>query len=595
MILSLLVFSAVAAPSADTIASSYQQGVAYTIEARLDEQAQVLRARARLEYTNNSPVSLDTIWLHQHLNAFRPNSAWARRELEYGVRRFQDLGPAEHAYERFSSVQVDGRDVAPVYPGAPDSTVVALPLPRSLLPGASITVEMDWSARPSTLPRRQGRAGRHYDFAQWYPRIAVHEAGGWQTQPLLPQGEFYGEFASYDVTVQVAADQVIGAVGVPVDGDPGWRPAPRTSQPLLQRDAYPARAPRSLGFLAAEPADGERRVRWRAEGVHHFAWSVDPDYILESGQTRRTGDAGGIIAVHVLYRPADQDWAGGVALGRTIQALDWVQQLFGPYPWPQLTNLRRIEGGGTEFPMMMMNGSPSEGLIVHEMVHQYLHGILANNEWRDGWLDEGFTDFITNWYHEEQGRTNVWNAGMAAIRERERLAQTYPIARPGAEFPDPATYTAMTYRKTGLIFRMLRDLVGEPAMRQVLRTYYTENKLQHVTEADLRSAVNQVTGEDFDWFFQQWFHTTGTLDYAFGHTSTERMADGRWRTRVDVLRLGQAWMPVRVQVGDQVHTLSSRNRRQTLELITREHPREAAIDPDNILIDLDPSTNRVRL
>ena len=124
-------------------AADFAQGVDYRIEASLDETAQVLRGRARLRYTNNSRATLDTLWIHQHLNAFRPNSAWARRELEYGERRFTDLGPDEHAFERFGSVTIDGAAVRPVYPGAPDSTVAALPLPRRLAPGQSVTVVMD--------------------------------------------------------------------------------------------------------------------------------------------------------------------------------------------------------------------------------------------------------------------------------------------------------------------------------------------------------------------------------------------------------------------------------------------------------------------
>src|SRR5918994_693345 len=89
----------------------FEQGVAYRIEARLDEGTDVLAGRARLRYTNNSRERIDTLFFHLHLNAFRPNSAWARRELQFGERRFQDLGPGQHAYERLKSVEVDGRRV----------------------------------------------------------------------------------------------------------------------------------------------------------------------------------------------------------------------------------------------------------------------------------------------------------------------------------------------------------------------------------------------------------------------------------------------------------------------------------------------------
>ena len=127
-----------AAPlAAQRAGQSWQQGVDYRIEARLDEGSDVLHGRARLRYTNRSPNRLDTLYLHQHLNAFRPNSAWARREASYGEMRFQNLGPADHAYERFTAVRVNGREVRPVYPGAPDSTVVAIPLPTPLRAGES--------------------------------------------------------------------------------------------------------------------------------------------------------------------------------------------------------------------------------------------------------------------------------------------------------------------------------------------------------------------------------------------------------------------------------------------------------------------------
>ncbi|HEY0306489.1 MAG TPA: hypothetical protein VGC44_16055, partial [Longimicrobiales bacterium] len=144
----------------------FHQGVHYTIEGVLNDSSHVLRARERIRYANNSQQKIDTIWFHLHLNAFRPGSAWAKRELEFNNRRFQDLGPDDHAYERVRSVRVGGRLVKPVFPGAPDSTVMAVPLPTTLHPGMSVSLLIDWNARLSTLPRRQGRRGHHYDFAQ---------------------------------------------------------------------------------------------------------------------------------------------------------------------------------------------------------------------------------------------------------------------------------------------------------------------------------------------------------------------------------------------------------------------------------------------
>jgi hypothetical protein len=581
--------AAMPAPATDLApreAADFRQGVDYRIEATLDESTDVLSGRARLRYTNHAPGTIDTLYFHQHLNAFRPNSAWAQRELQFGQRRFQDLGSQEHAFERLTLAEVGGQRVQPVYPGAPDSTVVAIPLPASLGSGQTAEVHMEWQARLSTTPRRQARRGRHHDWAHWYPRIAVFNRDGWNVQQLLPQGEFWGEFASYDVTLDVAAVQVIGATGVPVEGDPGWERVRAAGEIHYRRDAYPAQPATSLGLLDAQPQAGRKRVRWRADEVIHFAWSADPDFVYEGGLWRD-------IPVHVLYqRGAAGEWGNGVALERTYNAMEWTDSIFGRYVYPQITNLHRIEPGGTEFPMLIMDGSASQGLIVHEIVHQYLHAILANNEWADGWLDEGLTSFATNWYFEAQGQQGVWDRTLEVARDWERRGRTQPIALPGADFVDFQTYQAMTYTKASLVFRMLREMVGEDTMVRILRTYYEQNTLQHVFEHDLRRAVNQVTGRNYDWFFDQWLHTTATVDYGIADARTEQQGDGRWRTRVVVVRSGEAWMPVELQAGDTTVVLESRERRQVAEVVTRERPREAVLDPRNVLLDVDPTNNR---
>ncbi|MFL5382720.1 MAG: M1 family metallopeptidase [Longimicrobiaceae bacterium] len=573
----------------------FQQGVDYRIEARLDETTHVLHGRARLRYVNRSRARLDTLYVHQHLNAFRPNSAWARRELQFGQRRFQDLGPDDHAYERFTSVTVNGRAVSPVYPLAPDSTVAAIPLPRRLAPGDSATVMMDWDARLATVPRRQGRAGRHYDFAQWYPRVAPYDRFGWAAHPLLPQGEFYGEFATYDVTLDVAADQVIGATGIAVAGDPGYEVTQADRLVYRRGSGVP------LQLLTGSPAARRKWVRFHAENVHHFAWSIDPRYQHDrvTRMSLSEGAAGTrpLPTIHVLYLPGDTSWARNVAARRTYDALTWLGGKMSPYPWPQLTNLHRLDAGGTEFPMVIMDANASEGLIVHETAHQWVHGILANNEWKEGWLDEGFASFLTNWYFEEKNRTtgdttDVWRGTMRALEALERTDSVQPIALPAEAFVNFRIYNAMTYTKPSAVLRMLREYLGAPTMERVLREYSRRHQFRHVTGDDFRRVAEQVSGRPLGWFWDQWINRTDKLDYSVASATSRQLPSGRWRTTVVVQRAGQAWMPVDVRVGDVTRRLTSRLRRQTLVVTTAAKPAEVFVDPRWILIDYDRANNR---
>ena len=582
--LKLMLFALGVGAPGDT---GYAQGVEYRIEATLDERSEVLRGRAQLRYTNRAPAPLDTLYFHQHLNAFRPNSAWARRELEYGIERFQRLGPQEHGFERLRSARVNGRVVRAAYPFAPDSTVLALPLPEPLRTGRAATVALEWDARPATIPRRQGRMGRHYDFAHWYPRIAVHEDGAWQVQPLLPQGEFYGEFASYDVTLDVAADQVLAATGVPVAGDPGWAGVARAgaAPPRYARDAYPPRDARSLGLLPSRPAAGRKHVRWRAERVHHFAWNADPRFVYEGGEWRG-------IPLHALFLPFDTAWPDGRAIRRMRESLDWLDGVFGRYPYPQLTASRRIESrGATEFPMLMMNSSGSRGQVMHETVHQFAHAVLANNEWRDAWLDEGLTDFLTLWWWEEQGLAQ-WRPVIDSIQHRQAVGAVQPVAIAAREFGDPRIYSLMSYDKAALVFRMLREYLGADVMRGVLRHYYEQNAFTHVDEADFRRSAEAVSGQELDWFFDQWLHGNAQLDYALGEVGWGIRPEGGYRLRIEVVRNGEAWMPVLLRAGSVERLLDSRERRQIVALDVPELPDAVVLDPERVLIDVDPRNNR---
>src|SRR5207247_9942037 len=184
----------------------WQQRVAYEIVASLDEPSGVLSGNVRITYVNQSPDTLRDFHVHQYLNAFRPGSRWAAVDSAEGRVRFQHMKDPDYAFERITAATVMGESRKPDYPYTPDSTIAHWSLPRALAPGDSLVVEIAWQARPSTLPRRQGRRGRRFDFAPWYPKVGVCDKCGREGRPVYPLGEVYGGSASYEVTLGGAAE-----------------------------------------------------------------------------------------------------------------------------------------------------------------------------------------------------------------------------------------------------------------------------------------------------------------------------------------------------------------------------------------------------
>jgi len=570
----------------------WQQDVRYTVRAALDEPSGVMMAAGRIVYRNNSPDTLRAFYVHLYLNAFRPASRWAENERREGVKRFGELPDPYHAFERLGRVLAGGVPVRPTYPYAPDSTIAGFPLPSPLAPGDSLTVDLEWESRLSVIPRRQGRQGRRFDFVQWYPKVVVYDRFGWETHPLYMAGEFYGEFATYDVSLDLPGDQVAAATGVPVEGDPGWAAARATPETPVtsQADWYGSRP--GAGALAAwGPArEGRKRVRFYAEQVHDFALSLNPEYVYEEGRF-------GATVLRTLYLPQDRaTWGGGIVIQRMAHLMGWMDTIFGAYPWPQFTALHRVEGGGTEFPMVVMNGGPSEGLIFHEGGHEYLYGILGNNEWKDGWLDEGFTSFQSGWHSQVARREGPGargqgpgtrgqgpgTRGQVAILGMDLDGWSQPLSLPAELYSDFSVYNQMVYSKGALFFEMLRYVVGEDAFRRGLREYYARWKLRHVDEHALRGAMEAASGQDLSTFFAEWLHGTPLVDYGVRGVQRERTVDG-WRTRIEIERLGDGVMPVdiAVPVGDSVLVVraSGRTPREVVEVVTATRTGRIELDP----------------
>ena len=575
----------------------WQQRLEYRIEARLDEDQGTLSGTQLVRYHNNSPDTLRTVSFHLYLNAFRPGSRWAEADSTEGRRRFNDLRDPDFGFNRVSEVTIGDIPVEPVYPFAPDSTIVRFALPAAVAPGDSFAVSMRWAARPSTTPRRQGRRGRHYDFAQWYPRVVAYDRYGWAEHPLYPAGEFYGDFGDFRVTLDLPEDQVVGATGVPVCGDPGWSRANAIpAEPVaLGRDAYGVPV-----CDTGSPAPGRKQVVFDAREVHHFALSMNPDYRYEGGRF-------GQVLVHVLYQPGDTAiWGGGVAVQRTRVALEWLDALFGPFVWPQITNLHRIDRGSTEFPMMVHNSSAGQSLILHEVGHNYLMGILANNEWREGFLDEGFTNFQTTWFNELQGTAGTKELLEYSVLLSDLDGRSEPTSLVSERYRDFSSYSAMVYNRGELFFHQLRQIVGDATMHEILRAYYRRWKLRHVDETAFRTVAEEVSGRDLGGFFAQWLHGTELYDYAIGGVKTQRRnhaTQGRndattqsWVSRVEVVRKAPGMFPVEVVVRSGSDSARARvfgaAASEWVELRTEGRPREVEVDPGVLSHDWNMLNNR---
>jgi Peptidase family M1 domain len=267
--------------------------------------------------------------------------------------------------------------------------------------------------------------------------------------------------------------------------------------------------------------------------------------------------------------------------------------------------------------MMIMDGSADQGLIVHELGHNYTMGILANNEWREGWLDEGFTSFQTDWFWETIGRPGAYGDTEAGILLLDIDDYSEPPSLVAEDYRDFSSYNTAIYSRGKLFFQQLRYIVGNGTMHRILQTFYERWKLKHVDEAAFRALAEEVSHRDLSTFFAQWLHSTTLYDYSIGDVNTEqrtletaadsardttaapKRAISYWVTRIEVVRKEEGRIPVEVAVVAKRDTGVVRAEglaeREWVEVPTRSKPKEVLLDPGVRTHDWNMLNNRKRL
>jgi hypothetical protein len=583
----------------------WRQGASYRITAALDEPARLFHGRMELRYRNQSPDTLRTLALQLDLNAYRAGSRWAASDTAHGRARLDHRPALEFGFTNIHDLTIGGVAAPVSWPSAPDSTSAIVSLPVPLAPGESVLLALSWESRPSTAPGVVGQQGRQFDLPHAIPRLAAYGALGWVDHPRLPGVERSGEFASYLVTLDVATDQVMGATGVPLCGDPGWASSrfPAGGPINYQRDWYRSpRDPAALGVAGdstacAATSPGRKTVIWYAEDVPDFGLAMSPEFRYEEGDLFQ-------LPVRALYRAGEEaSWGAGLVTGWTESAIAWLDQILGRSPWPQATVVEGLDSPGAGVPMLSIAARPTRREILRLLGHTWLAEVIGIDGWSENWLDNGLTNFQLTWYFEALGEQGAYERLERTVLDWDLDGLSQPVALPRDQFRDPATASAMVNQRGALFFYQLRTLVGGDAtMRALLRAWYERYRLRPAEGDDFLALTASISGVNPTFLSTQWLHGTALYDYALEGLRARADAAGQWQTTIDTRRRAPGVFPVdvAVQFGDSVTLARATGPEveQHLEITTPVRPQRVTLDPAvrshdwNMLNNHPPPTSR---
>ncbi|MDP6962776.1 MAG: M1 family metallopeptidase [Planctomycetota bacterium] len=386
--------------------------LSYDIDIELDEDGRTISGRSLVvSWVNPTNQATDELYWHVY------NNAWSSKDsvfLKEGRFYGSDKLPREWgSTEVFNASQLSTVDVAGnvsdsgvelnfEYVDESDRTVGVMKLPQAIEPGASVQIRLEFtSIMPQAFRRSGWGEGGYLHAVQWYPKLGVYEELDgevqWNCEPYHYMSEFYADFADYDVE-------------------------------LVLPERFRDHCVTTGTLREVHNVDGKVVYSSVAENVHDFAWTVDAEALLlrrtfhavdyrDDEQELKISNALGLPLKDVrpqscemilLLQPEHTEYANRY-FDATAKSLYYFGLWYGTYPYETISivdpanNARQT--GGMEYPRLFTGGVSlgmaartlrPQGVTVHEFGHQFWYGLVANDEFRHAWLDEGFTTFSTN-------------------------------------------------------------------------------------------------------------------------------------------------------------------------------------------------------
>ncbi|MDD3861266.1 MAG: M1 family metallopeptidase, partial [Bacteroidales bacterium] len=537
----------------------FQQEVNHIIDVRLDVDNKSLFGTIETEYINNSKDTISSIYYHLWPNAYKNNETkFAKGQLKLRQTDFYYTLPEEKGYIDSLCFVVDGLS-AMTEPTIYGIDVISLILPKPLYPKDTAVITTDFYVKIPKIFSRMGYEDNTYCFTQWYPKPAVYDKYGWHPMNYLDMGEFYSEFGSFEVRITAPDDYIIAATGNLL-----------TKKELERLEDY-AEICNSNHDLNSMPLFGdsakEKTIIYYEKNIHDFAWFASKDFAVDRDYVKLPESDKTIICWTFYNKSHKSLW--GNAINYVKQAISFYSEEIGDYPYKNCTAVEGplAAGGGMEYPTITIVSSSSESslenVIIHEVAHNWFYGILASNERKEAWIDEGFTSLYESKYYDKfypnQGlleqnlsiKSNIHKLNELPSRYYRELGWMYLIKENIAQRSDLNSeemsmfnYYIMSYLKPVSVLYMVEKYLGYEDFRNIVKNFYTTHKFKHIySESIIDFFVSQTNDSALNIYFNELLICNSIPDYKI----TRRKKDS-----IIIKNTHNATTPLFLYIGDSL-------------------------------------------
>ena len=596
----------------------WQNSADYSIDVNLNETTKEISGSEIITYTNNSPDTLEFLWMQLDQNLFkkdsRGNAIIPIRGSRNGAKG-QDFDGG-YGINTIKLLYKNGRRFTEVEASySIIDTRMKINLPKALeANGGSVRIKIDFSfTSPDYGSDRMGvletENGRIFTLAQWYPRMSVYDdVSGWNTLPYLGAGEFYLEYGTFDVNITAPASHLVVCSGALLNPSEVYT----AEQQNRLKKAKTSDATVMIR-TEAEVTDPNSRPtststltwKFRIENARDVAWASSASFILDAARINLpSGKPSLAMSAYPVESVGQDAWTRSTEY--TKASIEHYSEKWLEYPYPAAINVAGNEGG-MEYPGIVFCNYDSKtaalwGVTDHEFGHIWFPMIVGSNERLHAWMDEGFNTFINSL------SSAAFNDGEYKDPERNMHRFSSLLVNENLEpvytSPDnlkEKNLGILAYYKPGAGLSLLREhILGPERFDEAFTAYINRWAYKHPTPDDFYRTIENVAGEDLRWFWRGWFVNSWKLDQAITEVKYVKN-DPTQGALITIENLEKMPMPVVIEFKTKSGEVTrqtlpveiwKRNTSWTFKHDSTEKLSKVVIDPDYVLPDSNSKNNK---
>ncbi|TDX82757.1 M1 family metallopeptidase [Epilithonimonas xixisoli] len=582
----------------------WQNSADYQLNVSLDENKNEITGTAEIIYTNNSPDLLSFLWLQLDQNLFAKDSRGNALIPLSGSRNGAKGQDFDGGY-RIKSVKYDGKDVKYTV----TDTRMQIDLPNDLKANGGVAkLKIEYSfLSPKYGSDRMGiedtKNGKIFTMAQWYPRMCVYDdILGWNTTPYLGASEFFLEYGTLSANITVPANHYVVASGELLNEKEVYskEEISRWNQARTSEKTVMIRPESELG---KNTKSGTKTWKFKIEKSRDFAWASSTAFILDAARINLpSGKKSLAISAYPVESAGEKAW--GRSTEYTKASIEHYSGKWFEYPYPAATNVAGNEGGmeypGIVFCHMNSKGEGLWGVTDHEFGHTWFPMIVGSNERLFAWMDEGFNTFINELSTEAFNKGEYHRKQNIAQMGAYVLNDSFEPVMVGPDNMKERSIGVLAYFKPGLGLGVLRESVlGPEKFDKAFKTYINRWAYKHPTPWDFFHTIENVSGEELNWFWRGWFMNKWKIDQAVKNVKPVN-GDFKNGAQITVENLGQLPMPTTVEVKFKDGTTEvvklpvevwKRNTEWTFQIDSTKEVTQVKLDPQSTVPDVNAKNN----